>query len=97
MYCIESGSLLIAAGHRHGRNNASAPFIDDYFVPESDRIGEEREGFKFILRSLTPERILVGIEAVGLGRGALARAADYPELAELKRDVFATGDCVRAS
>ena len=62
-----------------GRNavDSNATFIDDYFIPDADRIGEEGEGFKHILHSLNPERILVGIEAVGLGRGALARAARY--------------------
>lgn len=62
-----------------GRNavDSNATFIDDYFVPEEDRIGEEGKGFHYILHSLNPERILVGIEAVGLGRGALDRAANY--------------------
>lgn len=62
-----------------GRNavDSNATFIDDYFVPDEDRIGEEGKGFHYILHSLNPERILVGIEAVGLGRGALARAAKY--------------------
>jgi acyl-CoA dehydrogenase len=62
-----------------GRNavDSNATFIDDYFVPEEDRIGEEGKGFHYILHSLNPERILVGIEAIGLGRGALARAAGY--------------------
>ena len=57
--------------------DSNATFIDDYFVPDEDRIGEEGKGFHYILHSLNPERILVGIEAVGLGRGALARAAKY--------------------
>ncbi|MBN9530294.1 MAG: acyl-CoA/acyl-ACP dehydrogenase [Alphaproteobacteria bacterium] len=62
-----------------GRNavDSNAVFIDDLFVPDADRIGEEGRGFSYILDSLNPERILVAIEAVGLGRGALARAADY--------------------
>jgi len=62
-----------------GRNavDSNATFLDDYFIPEEDRIGEEGKGFHYILHSLNPERILVGIEAVGLGRGALARAANY--------------------
>ncbi|VWX50188.1 acyl-CoA dehydrogenase family protein [Novosphingobium sp. 9U] len=62
-----------------GRNavDSNATFIDDYFVPEADRIGEEGKGFHYILHSLNPERVLVGIEAVGLGRGALKRAAQY--------------------
>ena len=62
-----------------GRNavDSNATFIDDYFIPDDDRIGEEGKGFHYILHSLNPERVLVGIEAVGLGRGALARAASY--------------------
>lgn len=62
-----------------GRNavDSNATFIDDYFIPEADRIGEEGKGFQYILHSLNPERILVGMEAVGLGRGALKRAANY--------------------
>jgi len=52
-------------------------FIDALPVPVEDRIGEEGEGFRYILHGLNPERILVAAEAVGIGRLALARAADY--------------------
>src|ERR1700741_4522467 len=57
--------------------HSNAIFIDDLFIPEADRIGEEGKGFHYILHSLNPERILVAIEAIGLGRGALDRAARY--------------------
>jgi len=62
-----------------GRNavDSNATFIDDYFIPESDRVGEEGRGFHYILDSLNPERVLVGIEAIGIGRDALQRAAKY--------------------
>lgn len=62
-----------------GRNavDSNATFIDDYFVPEGDRIGEEGKGFYYLLDSLNPERVLVGIEAIGIGRDALNRAAKY--------------------
>ena len=52
-------------------------FIGDLFVPEADRIGAEGEGFKIILKGLNPERILLGAEAIGLGRVAIQRAARY--------------------
>ena len=52
-------------------------FINDFFIPEEDRIGAEGEGFKIILKGLNPERILLGAEAVGLGRVAIKRAAHY--------------------
>lgn len=52
-------------------------FIDGLRVPLEDRIGEEGRGFSYILHGLNPERVLFGAEAVGLGRAALARAAQY--------------------
>ncbi|WP_144635262.1 acyl-CoA dehydrogenase family protein [Bordetella genomosp. 13] len=52
-------------------------FIDGLHIPEADRIGEEGKGFEYILHGLNPERILIGAEAVGLGRAALDRAVRY--------------------
>ena len=52
-------------------------FIDGLEVSLGDRIGEEGKGFRYILESLNPERILIGAEAIGIGRVALARAARY--------------------
>ena len=52
-------------------------FIDGLEVPEADRIGPEGQGFRILLDSTNPERILVGAEAVGLGRRALDKAAAY--------------------
>ena len=52
-------------------------FIDGLPVPVGHRIGDEGRGFEYLLHSLNPERILVGVEAVGLGRNALDRAAKY--------------------
>jgi acyl-CoA dehydrogenase len=52
-------------------------FFDALPVPVADRIGEEGRGFHYILHGINPERILVGAEAVGLGRAALTRAVRY--------------------
>lgn len=52
-------------------------FIDGLVIPEADRIGAEGEGFRAILHGMNPERILIAAEAVGLGRAALRRAANY--------------------
>lgn len=64
---------------KHGRNgvDSNAVFIDELFIPDSDRIGEEGKGFYYLLDSLNPERILVGIEAIGIGQDALRRATQY--------------------
>ena len=57
--------------------DSNAVFIEDLHIPDEDRVGEEGRGFHYLLDSLNPERVLVGIEAVGIGRDALNRAARY--------------------
>ena len=57
--------------------DSNALFIDGLMIPAEDRIGEEGNGFSYILHSMNPERILIGMEAIGLGQDALARAARY--------------------
>ncbi|HET6970682.1 MAG TPA: acyl-CoA dehydrogenase family protein [Phenylobacterium sp.] len=56
---------------------SNAVFIDDLHVPADDLVGEEGRGFYYLLEGLNPERVLIGAEAVGLGRAALKRAAAY--------------------
>jgi acyl-CoA dehydrogenase len=62
-----------------GRNVVSTNFlfIDDLFVPEEDRIGEEGQGFKYLLAGLNAERIIVASVCLGIGRAALRRAVEY--------------------
>lgn len=57
--------------------DSNAIFIDELFVPEADRVGEEGQGFGCILHSLNPERLLIGAEAVAIGQDALRRATTY--------------------
>lgn len=52
-------------------------FISDLFIPDEDRIGAEGQGFKILLQGLNPERVLLGAEAVGLGRIAIQKASRY--------------------
>jgi acyl-CoA dehydrogenase len=57
--------------------DSNAVFIDDLFIPEEDLVGEVGKGFSYLLHSLNPERVLVAIEAIGIGQDALNRAAKY--------------------
>tara|TARA_B100001123_G_scaffold3677_1_gene4921 strand:+ start:821 stop:1987 length:1167 start_codon:yes stop_codon:yes gene_type:complete len=52
-------------------------FIDSLPVPREHLIGEPGRGFEYILHGLNPERILVGVEALGIGWQALGRAVRY--------------------
>ena len=50
---------------------------DDLPVDVADRVGEEGQGFRYLLDGLNPERILIAAEALGTGRAALRRAVAY--------------------
>jgi hypothetical protein len=52
-------------------------FIDDLEVSDDDVVGEVGEGFRYLLDGLNPERIVVAMEQVGLGRAALELATRY--------------------
>src|SRR5215510_128889 len=57
--------------------DSNSVFIDGLPVPLEDRIGEEGKGFRYILDSINPERILNAAETVGIGRRALEKASAY--------------------
>ena len=57
--------------------DTNALFIDGLEVRDEDRIGEEGRGFYYLLDGLNPERCLIAAEAIGIGKAALKRAADY--------------------
>ena len=42
-------------------------FIDNLEVSAADVVGEEGKGFKYLLDGLNPERVLIAVEALGLG------------------------------
>lgn len=52
-------------------------FIDNLEVPDEDVVGEVGQGFRYLLDGLNPERIVVAMEQVGLGRAALDLATRY--------------------
>jgi len=64
--------------------NSNMTFYDNLVVPKADLIGEEGKGFRYILHSLNPERMLLAAESVGMGRSALQRATQYAK----DREVF---------
>ena len=59
--------------------DSNAVFIDNLFIPDQDLIGEAGKGFGYILHSLNPERVLIAIEAIGVGQDALRRATRYAQ------------------
>jgi acyl-CoA dehydrogenase len=59
-------------------------FFDDVVVPDGNLIGEEGEGFRYILSGMNAERILIAAECVGDAKWFLEKATDYAR----ERQVF---------
>jgi acyl-CoA dehydrogenase len=57
--------------------NSNQVFFDGLEIPVDCRIGDEGKGFRYILDSLNPERILNAAEVIGMGRRALEKAVAY--------------------
>lgn len=76
---LDRSRIEVRLIHKMGRHavDSNMLFIQDLWIPEEDRIGPEGDGFKMILHGLNPERVLIGAEAIGMGRAAIARAARY--------------------
>jgi acyl-CoA dehydrogenase len=76
---LDRSKVAVRVIEKMGRHavDSNEMFFDGMAIPAADLIGEEGQGFRSILHGMNPERILMGAEAVGIGRAALARAAKY--------------------
>jgi acyl-CoA dehydrogenase len=52
-------------------------FFDDLRVPAENLIGEEGQGFRYILAGMNAERILIAAECIGDAKWFIAKAAAY--------------------
>ena len=52
-------------------------FFDEVFVPESDRLGDEGQGFRGLMRTFDISRIVLAAAATGAARAAYEYALDY--------------------
>ena len=59
-------------------------FFDDLKVPAENLLGEEGQGFKYILTGMNAERVLIGAETIGDARWFIKKAVDYAN----ERNVF---------
>jgi alkylation response protein AidB-like acyl-CoA dehydrogenase len=52
-------------------------FLEDAFLPEDRRLGDEGSGFAGLMRTFDHSRVVLGASATGLARAALEYAIDY--------------------
>ncbi|MEY4173148.1 MAG: hypothetical protein RI900_313, partial [Actinomycetota bacterium] len=62
-----------------GRNAVASceTTYDDVVVPAADRVGEEGQGFRYLIDGLNAERVLIAAEAIGIGQASLRVAVAY--------------------
>jgi len=83
---LQRPEVDIRAIPKAGRNAVVSCEVryDDLPVAVEDRVGDEGQGFYYLLDGLNPERILVASEAIGIGKAAIAKAVSYAN----EREVF---------
>jgi alkylation response protein AidB-like acyl-CoA dehydrogenase len=59
-------------------------FFDDLRVPAENLVGEEGQGFRYILSGMNAERILIGAECIGDAKWFIEKATNYAK----ERSVF---------
>src|SRR6186997_1819621 len=52
-------------------------FFDDLRVPAENLVGEEGQGFRYILSGMNAERVLIAAETIGDSRWFIEKATDY--------------------
>lgn len=67
-----------------GASDSNEVWFNDFEIPVEDRIGEEGDGFKYLLSFANSERIGLAANAVGIGQAAIEKAVSYAR----EREVF---------
>ena len=82
LFIVERGSKGFTVGRKEDKMGArgvpSCPlFLDDVFVPEANRIGEDGRGFKDVMEAFNKSRPLIGARGVGLCQGAIDHCIEF--------------------
>lgn len=76
---LDPRSCTLEVIDKLGRNavDSNRLTMNDLEVTDDDVVGEVGRGFYHLLDGLNPERIVIAMEAIGIGRAALTLATDY--------------------
>src|SRR5512143_1062187 len=64
-------------------HNSTEVFFDNMEVPAENLIGEEGQGFRYILSGMNAERVLIAAECIGDAKWFIAKATQYAKDREL--------------
>ena len=82
LFIVERGSKGFTVGREEDKMGArgvpSCPlFLDDVFVPEHNRLGEDGRGFKDVMEAFNKSRPLIGARGVALAQGAIDHSIEF--------------------
>src|SRR4051812_46490394 len=72
-------------------------FLDAFVVPVEDRLGEEGDGFKVIMRTLQPGRVGVAAKALGVARRCFEEAVRYSNERMLRGQAIGQVQMIRSA
>lgn len=84
LFLVEADRKGFARGRNLEKAGMSAQdtselFFDDVCIPAANLLGEEGQGFRYLMTELPQERLLVAITAVAAAEEAVRLAVDYTE------------------
>jgi len=83
MHLAQGTSLTISPIRTMMNHATTQVFFDDLRVPAENLIGEEGQGFRYILAGMNAERILIAAECIGDAKWFIAKASAYAKEREL--------------
>jgi acyl-CoA dehydrogenase len=73
----DDGTMTIRPIRTLMNHGSTEVFLDGVFVPADDLVGEEGQGFRYILDGMNAERVLIAAECIGDGRWFVEKARAY--------------------
>ncbi|MBI4192154.1 MAG: acyl-CoA dehydrogenase family protein [Betaproteobacteria bacterium] len=82
LFAVERGAKGLEIGRKEEKMGArgvpSCPlFLENVFVPEENRLGEEGRGFKAVMETFNAARPVHGARGIGLAQGAIDHALQF--------------------
>lgn len=81
-FAVERGTRGLSSGREERKlgiraSDTSEVILEDCVVPEQSRIGQEGDGYRIALKTLSKSRAAIGAGALGIAREALQQAVRY--------------------
>ncbi len=83
MHLAKGGAISINPIRTMMNHATTEIFFNDLRVPAENLVGEEGQGFRYILSGMNAERILIGAECIGDAKWFIEKAAGYARVREV--------------